>query len=117
MVDTNLGLTKTYNALKDPTVDEPRIVTLRHLHEAMDRAVLDAYGWTDLVVPPFCPRTDDERAALAAFEAEVIERLHALNAVRANEEALAGLGKKGKGAKAKAAKEAQAGLFGGDDEG
>jgi len=30
MVDTNQGLTKTYNTLKDPSCDEPRIVTLRH---------------------------------------------------------------------------------------
>lgn len=98
MVDTDQGLTKTHNALKDPDATDPRILELRRLHEAMDRAVLDAYGWTDLVVPPYCPRDDAERAQLAAFEDEVIDRLYALNAVRAREEQIAGVGgKKGKG--------------------
>jgi len=52
MVDTDQGLTKTYNALKDPDNDDPRILELRRLHEEMDRAVLDAYGWDDIPVPP-----------------------------------------------------------------
>jgi hypothetical protein len=56
MVNTNQGLTKTYNALKDPENNDPRILELRRLHEAMDRAVLDDYGWTDLTVPPYCIR-------------------------------------------------------------
>lgn len=130
MVDTDQGLTKTYNALKDPDVDDPRILELRHLHEAMDRAVLDAYGWTDLDVPRYCPRNDEERAAVRAFEEEIVDRLYALNEVRAREEQLAGLGGGAKGAKKKAGaggvvkKKAdrkgtpsppQAGLFGDDE--
>jgi len=93
MVDTNQGLTKTYNALKDPDNDDPRILELRLLHEEMDRAVLAAYGW-DIPVPPFCPRTDEDKAALQRFEDEVIDRLFVLNAERAAEEkkALAGTG-------------------------
>ncbi|RYZ17795.1 MAG: hypothetical protein EOO70_00910, partial [Myxococcaceae bacterium] len=86
MVDTDQGLTKTYNALKDPACEDPRILDLRRLHEEMDRAVLDAYGWTDIAVPPFCPLTDEDRAALTAFEDEVIDRLYVLNAERAAEE-------------------------------
>ncbi len=43
MVDTEQGLTKTYNALKDPHCADARILALRELHEAMDRAVLRAY--------------------------------------------------------------------------
>ena len=39
MVDTDQGLTKTYNALKDPACEDPRILDLRRLHEEMDRAV------------------------------------------------------------------------------
>jgi len=66
MLDTNLGLTKTYNALKDPSSTEPRILALRTLHEDMDRAVLAAYGWSDIAVPPFCPITDADKAALQA---------------------------------------------------
>jgi hypothetical protein len=48
MRDTDQGLTKTYNALKDPKSADVPILHLRGLHEAMDRAVLDAYGWFDL---------------------------------------------------------------------
>jgi hypothetical protein len=86
MVDTNQGLTKTYNALKDPGCDDPRILELRRLHEDMDRAVLAAYGWNDIPVPPYCPITDSDRAAMQAFEDEVIDRLYVLNAERAREE-------------------------------
>jgi len=45
MVDTQQGLTQTYNQLKDPRCQEGRVVVLRRLHEEMDRAVLAAYGW------------------------------------------------------------------------
>ena len=87
MLDTQQGLTATYNLLKDPTCHNPRIEELRRLHEAMDRAVLDAYGWFDIPVPPYgTPTTDAERRALEAFEDEVIDRLFLLNAQRAEEE-------------------------------
>jgi len=95
MLDTNQGLTKTYNALKDPACKDPRILDLRRLHEDMDRAVLAAYGWADIPVPPYCPLTDSDRAALQSFEDEVIDRLYLLNAERAREEQRLGLaGKK-----------------------
>lgn len=97
MVETNQGLTKTYNAIKDPNCTEPRILEFRRLHEAMDRAVLDAYGWSDVAVPPYCPLNDDDRAQIAAFEDEVIDRLYVLNAQRASEEKRAGGGGKGAG--------------------
>ena len=48
MVRNNEGLTKTYNRFHDPDERSPDIVKLRELHAAMDWAVLDAYGWTDL---------------------------------------------------------------------
>jgi hypothetical protein len=48
MVKNNEGLTKTYNRFHDPYETSPEIAKLRDLHAAMDRAVLDAYGWTDL---------------------------------------------------------------------
>ena len=48
MTRTNEGLTKTYNRFHDPNETSPGIVRLRELHDAMDRAVLDAYGWTDI---------------------------------------------------------------------
>jgi len=103
MVDTQQGLTQTYNRLKEPAETDARILELRRLHEEMDRAVLDAYGWKDLAVPPFCPTDDDERAALEAFSAEVVNRLYVLNAERAADEARKGTATKG-AAKADAAK-------------
>lgn len=48
MVRNNEGLTKTYNRFHEPNETSPEIKKLRALHAAMDRAVLDAYGWTDL---------------------------------------------------------------------
>ncbi len=48
MVRNNEGLTKTYNRFHDPDERDSDIVKLRDLHDAMDRAVLDAYGWTDI---------------------------------------------------------------------
>jgi hypothetical protein len=48
MVKNNEGLTKTYNRFHDPNETSPDIQRLRKLHSAMDRAVLDAYGWQDL---------------------------------------------------------------------
>jgi hypothetical protein len=111
MLDNQVGLTVTYNRLKDPTCADPRIIELRRLHEELDRAVLAAYGWSDIVVPPYgTPTTAEEKRAVEAFEDEVIDRLFALNAQRAEEERLAGatVGAKkkkgaGKGAKGKAA--------------
>lgn len=97
MRDTDQGLTKTYNALKDPANEDAAILHLRQLHEQMDRAVLDAYGWKDLAVPPYCPKTSEEKHALEAFKDEVIDRLYALNEARAREERRLGLGKAGKG--------------------
>ena len=52
MVRHNEGLTKTYNRFHDPDETHPDIARLRELHTAMDRAVLDAYGWTD--IPTHC---------------------------------------------------------------
>jgi hypothetical protein len=99
MVDENVGLTITYNRLKDPGCVAPRILQLRRLHEEMDRAVIAAYAdgdsagrWLDLEVPPYCPIGDADKAKLQAFEDAVIDRLFALNARRAEEEAVTGRG-------------------------
>jgi hypothetical protein len=48
MVRTGKGLTKTYNDFHDPAVRSTDIDRLRELHAVMDRAVLAAYGWTDI---------------------------------------------------------------------
>ena len=52
MVKNGEGMTKTYNRFHDPDEHSPDILRLRELHGQMDRAVLDAYWWTD--VPTDC---------------------------------------------------------------
>lgn len=67
---------------------------LRQLHDELDAAVLEAYDWSDLLPllrvahgndAPAQSQTRD--AAARAFEESVLERLVALNAERAAEEA------------------------------
>jgi hypothetical protein len=65
MVGNNEGLTKTYNRFHDPDESNPVILKLRELHEAMDRAVLDAYGWTAIqpkseFIPEFVDEIDED---------------------------------------------------------
>lgn len=87
MLENDAGLTITYNRLKDPACTDTPIEVLRELHLAMDRVVLEAYGWGDIEPPPFTtPQTPAEEKALEAFQDEVIDRLFVLNAERAEAE-------------------------------
>jgi len=45
------GLTTIYNWFHDLECNRADILRLRGLHEALDRAVLQAYDWTDLATP------------------------------------------------------------------
>ncbi|MGY1409829.1 class I SAM-dependent DNA methyltransferase [Luteimonas sp. A611] len=118
-----LTLTGMYNVLeklrsgdpltaKERTLHEQGLVSvLRQLHDKLDAAVLNAYGWGDLLPllrvahgnvaeghphPPSAPSTREGRNgpqaggredARRAFDDAVLERLVALNAERAAEEA------------------------------
>ena len=108
MVENDEGMTKTYNRFHDPDERDTRIAELRELHAAMDRAVLDAYGWRD--IPTDCEflldyEIDEETWGRKkkpyryrwpdAVRDEVLARLLALNAERAREERLARLRKSG----------------------
>ncbi len=99
MIENDEGLTKTYNRFHDPHETSPAILKLRDLHAAMDRAVLDAYGWTD--VPTDCEflldyEIDEETWGSKKkpyrcrwpneVRDEVLARLLELNARRADEE-------------------------------
>lgn len=100
MVRNNEGFTKTYNRFHRPDEYSPDILNLRELHDAMDRAVLDAYCWNDL--QPRCdffPEFDEEEDEEAdsgpprrkkyryrwpdEIHDEVLARLLALNRERA----------------------------------
>lgn len=80
MLATDAGLTKTYDALVDPTDSSDAVARLRALHVALDRAVLDAYGHPEIGVPPFAGAPTD---AVARFEDEVLDMLLALNETQA----------------------------------
>ncbi len=99
MVANDEGLTKTYNRFHDPYEKDLEIAQLRDLHTAMDRAVLDAYGWKDILTScdyfldypidqaewgnkkkPYRYRWPDD------IRDEVLARLLELNARRAAEE-------------------------------
>ncbi|AWT46694.1 MULTISPECIES: Eco57I restriction-modification methylase domain-containing protein [Streptomyces] len=45
----NMGLTSTYNLLHSPDCRDPEIIELRHIHEEIDKATIEAYGWYDLL--------------------------------------------------------------------
>jgi hypothetical protein len=86
MIATDQGLTKTYNALTDPTNIDPEVENLRRLHEQLDRAVLDAYGQSAITVPPYTGATPEQ---LERFQDQVLEFLFARNALLAKREAAA----------------------------
>ncbi|MGA2738554.1 MAG: DNA methyltransferase [Bryobacteraceae bacterium] len=101
MVRNDEGLTKTYNRFHRPDEYSPDILKLRELHDALDLAVLDAYGWQDLqpkcdFFPEFDDEEDDDGEASRPRQKryryrwpdeihdEVLARLLALNRERAN---------------------------------
>ncbi|MFD8266930.1 Eco57I restriction-modification methylase domain-containing protein [Streptomyces althioticus] len=49
MISRNMGLTATYNLVHDPSCQDKEIVELRRIHEEIDKAVVEAYGWQDLL--------------------------------------------------------------------
>jgi hypothetical protein len=100
MVKNSEGLTKTYNRFHDPDERDSEIMKLRERHAAMDRAVVDSYGWTD--IPTDCKYLldydiDEEEEGGNKKKSyryrwpdevrdEVLARLLELNAERAKEE-------------------------------
>jgi hypothetical protein len=101
-----LTLTGMYNVLeklrsgeplsaKERVIHEQGLVSvLRQLHDEIDAAVLDAYGWGDLLPLLRVAHGNDAPAdgasrdeAKRAFDEAILERLVALNAERAAEEA------------------------------
>ena len=119
-IANNQGLTTTYNRFHDPDEYDSAILKLRDLHNQCDRAVLNAYGWTDF--QPVCEflldyedeeETTDESTNKRQkkkpyryrwadeIRDEVLARLLALNEERYQEEVLRGDRGEGKSKKAK----------------
>ncbi|MEU9240885.1 DNA methyltransferase [Streptomyces sp. NPDC048385] len=60
MKSRNMGLTATYNLFHDAACQDPEIVELRAIHQEIDKATVEAYGWRDLLdesgqTPPAAP--------------------------------------------------------------
>jgi hypothetical protein len=102
---TDVTLTGMYNVLeklrrgealtvKERVIHEHGLVSvLRQLHDEIDAAVLDAYGWGDLLPLLRAAHGNDapdegtsRNEAKRAFDEAILERLVALNATRAAEE-------------------------------
>jgi hypothetical protein len=107
MVARDEGMTKTYNRFHDWAETAEDIKRLRELHAAMDRAVLEAYGWHDLAAraePIFLDETNEDDHTYqrrlfwtSDFRDQVLARLLALNAERHADEVRRGVapGQKG----------------------
>ncbi|MGI8412948.1 MAG: Eco57I restriction-modification methylase domain-containing protein [Solirubrobacteraceae bacterium] len=92
------GTTKVYQRFHSSEEASPDIARLRELHAEMDRAVADAYGWSDLDLGHGFHETKQGRRFTISEVArrEVLDRLLALNHARYAEEVAAGLHEKGK---------------------
>ena len=88
MLENGEGMTKTYNRFHDPHEHSDTVRELRKLHEGLDRAVLAAYGWSD--IPTDADFFEDYDAGEGkktawryrwpdAVENQVLERLLALH--------------------------------------
>ncbi|MCQ8831724.1 Eco57I restriction-modification methylase domain-containing protein [Streptomyces malaysiensis] len=115
MIRRNIGLTATYNLVHDESCQDTDIVELRRIHEEIDKATVDAYGWHDLLdksgaTPPADPthqtvpldhgfhETDQGTRYTIGLLArtEIIDRLRQLNHQAYADEVLLGLHKEPK---------------------
>lgn len=103
MLARRSGLTKTYNLVFDPTIQDEDIVELRRIHKAIDEATVRAYGWDDLLDKldhGFYPAGRDLRYTIGPVaQRELLDRLLELNHERYVEEVAQGLHDKKKGVK------------------
>ena len=101
----DLTMTGMYNVLEklrreQPLTDKERVIhdnglvsVLKQIHDDLDAAVLEAYGWSDLITDsatPTIPLADQlacDGEVADALEEAILERLVALNHERAEEEA------------------------------
>lgn len=88
MQSRKIGLTKIYNIFHDPADNTEDIKKLRCLHQKMDYAVAETYGWLDLNLDhAFHETKQGLRFTISeAARNEVLDRLLALNHQRHAEE-------------------------------
>lgn len=93
MAQSQEGLTKTYNRVHGRDVTDLHTEHLRELHVALDQAVRDAYGWSDLELDHHHWETPQGMRFTVSREAkdELLDRLLELNHERYAAEVAAGL--------------------------
>ncbi|MGX6511630.1 Eco57I restriction-modification methylase domain-containing protein [Rhodococcus sp. SJ-2] len=116
MSERNLGLTKTYNLVDDRTLEfgiDENIDRLRAIHVEIDKAVMDAYGWSDIPLNHgFHTYRQMERWTVnPAARVEILDRLLEENHRRAKAEAASGNKTSAKSRRSKRVSEGQEGLF------
>ena len=115
MLRRSLGLTKLYNLVNDPKIpdaSDPDVAQMRAIHVGLDKAVMDAYGWSDIALEHgFHTYRQMERWTVSpAVRVEILDRLLEENHRRAAVEEADGPTKR-KGKRRKAAAGDEEGLF------
>ncbi|MDI3194265.1 N-6 DNA methylase [Pseudarthrobacter sp. AL07] len=116
MLRRDLGLTSLYNLVNGPATTDAAdtdVARLRAIHVELDKAVMDAYGWSDIPLDHgFHTYRQMERWTVSpAARVEILDRLLEENHRRAAAEAAALPKKAAKGRKAKSMSEGMETLF------
>lgn len=93
MMSRNLGMTKLYNLIHNPNKIDSELSSLRELHCKIDKAVLNAYEWNDIILDhgyhkvAYLPDNDNIRFTISeSARIELLGRLLELNRQRYDEE-------------------------------
>ena len=85
----NLGVTDVLRLFNDATNDDLALLRLRNLHQKLDVAVRNAYGWSDIDLGhgfhtvPYLPESDRVRYTISEpARLEILRRLSSLNRER-----------------------------------
>jgi hypothetical protein len=116
MLRRGLGLTKLYNVVNDPQITDAAdtdVARLRAIHVELDKAVMDAYGWSDIALDHgFHTYRQMERWTISpAARVEILDRLLEENHRRAAAEVAATPTKTSTARKAKSKAQQEEALF------
>lgn len=116
MLRRPLGLTSLYNLVNDPRISDssdPDIALMRAIHVELDKAVMDAYGWSDVPLDHgFHTYRQMQRWTVSpAARVEILDRLLEENHRRAAEEAKQAPQTRSKGRRGKSAPDDQGTLL------
>lgn len=112
----DIGLTRLYNLVNNPEIidaADPDVARLREIHAELDKAVVDAYGWSDIRLDHGFHRYRQMKrwTVSPAARVEILDRLLEENHRRAAAEAAASPKKVTKGRKVESMSEGMETLF------